>query len=196
MTRWTYWYHLAALAATVAAYWPMRKADAGAMGEFHKQGSAEAVAAWMRAHEAGLPALRELLQADMRFLFCYPLLFVSMAAMAGGTPRIIATALAAFAAGAADYIETSKGLSILSGGSADQAAAMAAASIWKWRLFGMAALAAAYALYPSAGFIGHRAIAHAISMFFLAVCFLSSGQQPAIAGLSFFAAAVTLAVAR
>ncbi len=196
MTSWTYWFHLAALTATVAAYWPMRRADAGSMGEFHRQGTAEAVAAWLNAHEAGLPALRELLSADMRFLFCYPLLFVSMAALSGSSSSVIPTAISAAAAGVADYIETSKGLSILNGGSPDQAAAMAKASIWKWRLFGVASLASAYALYPSAGFTGHRAIACAIAVLFLGLCVLSSGTKPAIAGLSFFAAAVTMAVAR
>jgi len=196
MTHWTYWFHLAALAATTAAYWPMRKADAGSMGEFHKQDTAEAVTAWMKAHEAALPALRDLLSADTRFLFCYPLLFVSMAALAGSAPSIALAAIAAAGAGIADYIETSKGLSILNGGGADQAAAMAKASIWKWRLFGFAALLTARALYESAGVEGHRAIAHAIAICFLAVCFLASGSKPAIAGLSFFAAAVTLAVAR
>lgn len=196
MTSWTYWFHLAALALTVAAYWPMRRADAGTMGEFHKQGTAEAVSAWIKAHEASLPALRELLGADMRFLFCYPLLFVSMAAL-GGRPELIAVAaIVALLAGGADYVETSKGLSILNGGGVEQASAMAKASRLKWLLFGWAALIVAKALFSSAGFEGHRAIAHAIAVFFLGVCFLSSGFRPAIAGLSFFAAAVTLAVAR
>jgi hypothetical protein len=196
MTRWAYWFHLAALAATAAAYWPMRKANAGAMGEFHRQGSAELVTAWMTAHEEALPALRELLRADMRFLFCYPWLFVSMAALTGRTRFAAVVALAAVAAGVADYIETSKGLSILSGGNVDQAALMAAASRWKWRVFGFAAILTAFALYPSSGLVGHREIAVAIALCFLAVCYLTSGTQPAIAGLSFFAAAVTLAVAR
>lgn len=196
MTRWAYWFHLAALAATAAAYWPMRKADAGAMGEFHRQGSAEAVKAWMKADEVALPALRELLRADMRFLFCYPLLFVSMASLAGDTPSIALAAIAAAGTGVADYLETSKGLSILNGGSADQAVAMAKASIWKWRLFGLSAILAARTLYGSAGFEGHRQIAYAFAGCFLSVCFLTSGSKPAMAGLSFFAAAVTLAVAR
>lgn len=196
MTTWAYWFHLAALAATAAAYWPMRKADAGAMSEFHKQGTPGAVAAWMNEHASKLKDLKDLLAADMRFLFCYPLLFVSMTALTGNTAKIALTALAAFGAGMADYIETSRGLSILNGGSSIQAAEMAKASKWKWRLFGFAAFLTAFALFPSAGVSGHREIANAIAIAFLGVCVWTCRSQATIAGLSFFAAAVTLAVAR
>ncbi|MBM3766649.1 MAG: hypothetical protein FJW32_14765 [Acidobacteria bacterium] len=196
MTRWTYWFHLAALAATTFAFWRMRGADWGKMGEFHKQGTAEGVAAWMETHKPLLSDLDEWLRADMYFLFCYPLLFVSMAALAGDAPSVALAAIAAVGAGIADYIETSKGRSILRGGGADQAAAMAKASIWKWRLFGFAALLTARTLYGSAGFEGHRAIAHALAFCFLLVSFMASGSKPMVAALSCFAAAVTLAVAR
>jgi hypothetical protein len=118
-----------------------------------------------------------------------------MASMAGDAPSTLLAAVAAAATGIADYLETSKGLSILGGGEAGQAEAMARASVWKWRLFGIAALLAARTLYSSAGFSGRQPIAHAMADCFLLVCFLSSGSKPAIAGLSFFAAALAMAVA-